>query len=507
MTRTSPAPRHDGDHLPARPVAIIDIGSNSVRLVCYDDLDRSPIPAFNEKSLCGLGNGVQSTGKLPKSGVEKALTALKRFRLLTAMMGIEDVRVIATAAARDASNGPEFVAAAREALGGIEIALLSGEREARLSALGVMSGIHRPDGVVGDMGGGSLELIDVRDGKVGKGISVPLGGLALMDASGGSPKAAVKIVRDVLARCANLDALQGRSFYAVGGTWRSLAKLHMGQRNYPLMVMHGYAIPAREAADLADLVERVDTSSFLAIESVNAARRPLLAYGAVVLDELIRRAKPKDVVISTYGVREGLLYEALAAERKGDDPLLVAAAKANRLLSRAPRYAADLVAWTQAFMRSAGLDESEAERRLREAACYLSEVNWRAHPDYRGVQSFNLVSSAILPGVDHAGRSFLSLAATLRYVGLDEEVALQIRSMMPPAMIDRAQIVGAMLRVASVLAAGMPDVLPRAAMTASKGKVTVALPPDLADLATERLASRVKGLAKLLGRDPAVALQ
>ena len=507
MTRTSPAPRHDGDHVPAQPVAIIDIGSNSVRLVCYDDLDRSPIPAFNEKSLCGLGNGVQSTGKLPKGGVEKALTALKRFRLLTAMMGIDDVRVIATAAARDASNGPEFVAAAREALGGIEIALLSGEREARLSALGVMSGIHRPDGVVGDMGGGSLELIDVRNGKVGKGISVPLGGLALMDASGGSPKTAVKIVRDALAKCGNLDALQGRSFYAVGGTWRSLAKLHMGQRNYPLMVMHGYAIPAREAADLADLVERVDTSSFLAIESVNAARRPLLAYGAVVLDELIRRAKPKDVVISTYGVREGLLYEALAAERKGDDPLLVAATKANRLLSRAPRYAADLVAWTQAFMRSAGLDESEAERRLREAACFLSEVNWRAHPDYRGVQSFNLVSSAILPGVDHAGRSFLSLAATLRYVGLDEEVALQIRSMMPPAMIDRAQIVGALLRVASVLAAGMPDVLPRAAMTASKGKVTVALPPDLADLATERLASRVKGLAKLLGRDPAVALQ
>ena len=507
MTRAHSAPVEVGDHVPARPVAIIDIGSNSVRLVCYDDLDRSPIPAFNEKSLCGLGNGVQSTGKLPKGGVEKALTALKRFRLLTKMMGIDDVRVIATAAARDASNGPEFVAAAREALGGIEISLLSGEREARLSALGVMSGIHRPDGVVGDMGGGSLELIDVKDGKVGNGISLPLGGLALMDASGGSPKAAVKIVRDALARCANLDALQGRSFYAVGGTWRSLAKLHMGQRNYPLMVMHGYAIPAREAADLAGLVERVDTSSFLAIESVNAARRPLLAYGAVVLDELIRRAKPKDVVISTYGVREGLLFEALAAERKGDDPLLVAAAKANRLLSRAPSYADDLIAWTRAFMRSAGLEETEDERRLREAACYLSEVNWRAHPDYRGVQSFNLVSSAILPGVDHAGRSFLSLAATLRYVGLDEEVALQIRSMMPPVMIDRAQIVGAALRVASVLAAGMPDVLPRAAMIASKGRVAVALPPDLADLGNERLANRVKGLSKLLGREPAVAVQ
>ena len=129
MTRTSPALRRFADHVPARPVAIIDIGSNSVRLVCYDDLDRAPIPAFNEKSLCGLGNGVVSTGKLPKGGVEKALTALKRFRLLTAMMGIDDVRVIATAAARDATNGPEFVAAARDALGGIE-----GSRCSRASA-------------------------------------------------------------------------------------------------------------------------------------------------------------------------------------------------------------------------------------------------------------------------------------------------------------------------------------------------------------------------------------
>lgn len=501
MTPAEAASRHDGGHAPARPVAIIDIGSNSVRLVCYDDLDRSPIPAFNEKSLCGLGNGVQSTGKLPKAGVEKALTALKRFRLLTAMMGIADVRVIATAAARDASNGPEFVAAAREALGGTEIALLSGEREATLSALGVMSGIHAPDGVVGDMGGGSLELIDVKGSVVGKGVSLPLGGLALMDAAGGSIKAAAKIARDALSRCGNLERLQGRSFYAVGGTWRALAKLHMGQRNYPLMVMHGYAIPAREAADLADLVERVDSSSFLAIESVNAARRPLLAYGAVVLDELIRRAKPREVVISTYGVREGLLFEALAAERKGDDPLLVAASKANLLLSRSPRYADDLVAWTAAFLRAATLEETSEDRRLREAACLLSEVNWRAHPDYRGVQSFNLVSSAILPGVDHAGRAFLSLVATLRYVGLDEEVALQIRSMMPPPMIERAQLIGALLRVASVLAAGMPEVLPRAPLSVTRGKVAVALPPDLADLGNERLGGRVKGLAKLLGRD------
>ncbi len=490
-----------------RPVAIVDIGSNSVRLVAYDNLDRAPSPVFNEKSMCALGNGVMTTGKLPKQGMDKALVALRRFRALIEIMGIEDVHVIATAAARDASNGAAFLAAARDALGGATVTLLSGPREAKLSALGVMSGVHAPDGVVGDMGGGSLELIDIKDAATSDGVSLPLGGLALMDASGHSPKAATKIVRDAFAQCEALDALHGRTFYAVGGTWRSLAKLHMGQRNYALMVMHGYCMPAQEAAELADLVGRVDTDSFLAIESVNAARRPLLAYGAVVLAELIRRAKPKDVVISTYGVREGLLCEVLDPARRGDDPLLVAAQKLNQLLARSPDYADELIVWTSAFLGAAGLAETPEEARLRAAACLLSEVNWRAHPDYRGIQSFNLVSSAILPGVDHAGRSFLSLVATLRYVGLDEEVALQIRSMMPPQMIERASLIGAALRVASVLAAGMGGVLAMAPLSVSKGKVVLTLPRRLADLSNERLANRVKGVAKLLGREPSIVIE
>jgi exopolyphosphatase/guanosine-5'-triphosphate,3'-diphosphate pyrophosphatase len=281
----------------------------------------------------------------------------------------------------------------------------------------------------------------------------------------------------------------------------------MGQSDYPLMVMHGYAIPAREAADLADRLERVDAESFLAIDTVNAARRPLLAYGAAVLDELIRRAKPKDIVISTYGVREGLLYEALDLLRREDDPLIVAAQKLNRLLARAPAFATALIDWTAAFLKSAKLAESPGEARLRVAACYLCETNWRAHPDYRGVQSFNLVSSAILPGVDHPGRSFLSLVATLRYVGLDEEIALQIRNAMPTAMIDRACILGAAIRIASVLAAGMPGVLEISPLTASKGKIELSLPAHLADLANERLANRVKSLAKLMGRDFVVNVQ
>lgn len=488
-----------------RPVAIIDIGSNSVRLVAYDALDRAPIPMFNEKALCALGHGVVTTGKLSKSGMDKALIALRRFRALTGLMNLSHLYVIATAAVRDASNGAEFLVAAREALGGASVTLLSGAREAELSALGVMSGIHRPNGVVGDLGGGSLELIDIKDDRIGRGISLQLGGLALMDRSSRSPKQAAKIARDAFAQCEALSALQGRAFYAVGGTWRALAKLHMSQQRYPLLVVHGYTLSARDASELVDVVERTDAASIAAIEAVSAARRPLLAYGAVVLDELIRRAKPKEIVISTSGVREGLLLEALDAEERRQDPLLVASCKLNRLLARSPDYGSDLIAWTAAFLASAGLFETPEDKRLREAACLLSEVNWRAHPDYRGVGDFNLVASAQLPGVDHAGRSFLTTVTTLRHVGLDDEAMPGVCGLLTPRQTERARILGAVMRVASLLAAGMPRVLPRTPMLCTKGKVSVALPPEFADLMNDRLQTRIKQVGKALQREPGIA--
>jgi exopolyphosphatase/guanosine-5'-triphosphate,3'-diphosphate pyrophosphatase len=482
-----------------QPVAIVDIGSNSVRLVAYDGLDRAPLPMFNEKALCALGNGVVTTGKLSKQGIEKALVALRRFRVMMEILGVTKVYVIATAAARDATNGADFLKAAQNALDGETVTLLSGAREAELSALGVVSGVYKPDGIVGDLGGGSLELIDVQNGLVGSGVTLPLGGLALMDASGRSPKAAVKIVRDAFMRCEMLNALQGRTFYAVGGTWRALAKLHMIQSKYPVRVMHGYTLSARQCAELADLVGRSDPSVLPAIESISAARRPLLAYGAIVLDELLKRARPKEIVISTFGVREGLLYEALGAEKRRQDPLLVAAAKLNRLLSRSEDFGEDLVRWTGDFVKSSDLTETPEEQRLRDAACLLSEVNWRAHPDYRGHDSGNAVISAQLPGIDHSGRLFLSRVASLRYLGIEDGVPVTLGGLLSPRWVERANILAAAMRVASVLAAGMPGVLPRTPMLCIKGKVSVALPKEFADLVNDRMNSRVKQVAKLLG--------
>jgi exopolyphosphatase/guanosine-5'-triphosphate,3'-diphosphate pyrophosphatase len=488
------------------PVAIIDIGSNSVRLVAYEGLTRAPTPIFNEKALCGLGRGVLSTGRLPADAVEKALAALARFRVLCRTMGIDNVRVLATAAARDAENGPDFLRRCEEVVGQ-PVELISGKREAKLSALGVVSGIWRPDGLVGDLGGGSLELIEVRGHKLGSGVTVPLGGLALLDRSGGSLKKATKITRETLEKLPQIKAAKGRTFYAVGGTWRALARLHMKQRGYPLHVMHGYVIPARDAADFARLVERVDAETLEAIESVAAARRPLLAYGALVLEEIIRLAKPRELVVSALGVREGLLYELLPEDRREEDPLIAAAMDLNILRSRSPDHGEELMAWTDRFMASTGIDETHEERRLRHAACLLGDIGWRAHPDYRGEQSLNIIAHAAFIGVDHPGRAFLALAIAYRHMGLsDDEVSPRLRELASSRYIDRARILGGALRVAYLLTAGNAKVLPKTPLVCHDGRLELRLPKDLAPLSGDRVFNRLKQLARLVGRVPDIVL-
>src|SRR5271156_2062854 len=238
---------------------------------------RSLVTIFNEKALCGLGREVQSTGLLAPDAVNKALTSLRRFRALCRVMKVSRVYAIATAACRDASNGPDFITKA-ERICGTKIEILSGPREAKLSALGVVSGVHRPDGIVGDLGGGSLELIDVRGNRVRGGLTLPLGSLALQDLSHKSLKRAERIVKTELSEVAQLKAGRGRAFYAVGGTWRALARLHIVQSESPLGVMHGYSIPAQDALDFAQRLRRLVTANMLAnIEVVADARRPLLA--------------------------------------------------------------------------------------------------------------------------------------------------------------------------------------------------------------------------------------
>jgi exopolyphosphatase/guanosine-5'-triphosphate,3'-diphosphate pyrophosphatase len=457
---------------------VIDIGSNSVRLVVYQTMTRSLVTLFNEKALCGLGREVQSTGLLAPDAVAKALTALRRFRALCRIMKVGRVYAVATAACRDASNGPDFIAKA-ERICGVRIEILSGQREARLSAQGVISGVHKPDGIVGDLGGGSLELIDVHGGRVRQGVTLPLGSLALQDASQKSVKRAERIVRTDLLDVEQLKMGAGRNFYAVGGTWRALARIHIIQSGYPLRVMHGYSIPAPQALDFARRLRRLVTANMLAnIEAVADARRPLLAYAALVLEYIIRVARPKTIVFSTYGVREGLLYSMLPPSERAKDGLICAA------------------------QSLAKLRETDEDRRLRHAACLLSDIGWRVHPDHRGEETLNLITNGNFGSVGHAGRAFLALSVFYRYAGLsiENEAPLAIRQLLAPALVERARVLGAMFRVAHLISAARPGVLPAIHFRSNGRKLMLVFEHRMVDLVADRVGSRFKQLARLVGR-------
>jgi exopolyphosphatase / guanosine-5'-triphosphate,3'-diphosphate pyrophosphatase len=490
----------------ASSVAVIDIGSNSVRLVVYESMTRCLVTIFNEKTLCGLGREVQTTGLLAPDAVLKALTSLRRFRALCRIMKVGRVYAIATAACRDASNGPDFIAKA-ERICGVKIEILSGPREAKLSALGVVSGIHKPDGIVGDLGGGSLELIDVRGQRVRGGVTLPLGSLALQDLSHKSLKRAERIVRTDLSPVAQLKAGRGRAFYAVGGTWRALARIHIIQSGYPLRVMHGYSIPAKDALDFALRLRRLVSTNMLAnIEVVADARRPLLAYAALVLEYIIRVAKPKSIVFSTFGVREGLLYEMLPEHERSRDGLICAAQTLNELLSRSARHAEELIEWTDRLVRVVRLRESEEDRRLRHAACLLSDIGWRVHPDHRGEETLSLIINGNFGSVSHQGRAFIALSVFYRYAGLSEQNAPPaiVRDLVPQSMVERARVLGAAFRVAHLISAAQPGVLPAIHFRSQGRKLMLVFEHKLVDLVADRVGGRFKQLARLVGRSGSI---
>jgi exopolyphosphatase/guanosine-5'-triphosphate,3'-diphosphate pyrophosphatase len=277
----------------------------------------------------------------------------------------------------------------------------------------------------------------------------------------------------------------------------------MFQTGYPLHVMHGYVISAREALEFSRLVHRVNPEMLSRIEMVNEARRPLLAYAALVLEHIVRIMKPKEIVISALGVREGLLYSELPARERAKDGLISAAQDLNQLRSRSPVHCQELIPWTDRFMASSGLDETAEERRLRHAACLLADIGWRAHPDYRGEQSLNIIANAAFVSVDHPGRAFLSLAVFFRHVGLlDDDLSPHVLELANARMLDRARVLGASLRVAYLASASMPGVLPHTPLVVERGKLKLKLPGRFSALAGERLFARLRQLARLIGREP-----
>jgi exopolyphosphatase / guanosine-5'-triphosphate,3'-diphosphate pyrophosphatase len=487
-------------------VAVVDVGSNSVRIVVYDALGRAPIPLFNEKVLCGLGRGIANTGALDPAGVDSALATLARFAALARAMGVTAPDVVATAAVREASNGAAFVREVERRCK-VKVRVLSGGDEARLSAEGLLAAIPGARGMMGDLGGGSLELVSV-DGQsrrpVGNNVTLPLGPLRLMDGSGGRNQRLKRTIDNVLEEVEWLPTIAGRTLYIVGGAWRALARIDMEVRHYPLHVIHHYAVGARDMMDVAELIAGLGRESLQRIEAVPRERLDTLPVAALTLARLLRAARPNRVVFSAWALREGVLLSRLGPRVRAGHPLVPAA----RAVALHPLRHQDAGDGLCRFTASLFPDETPERERLRHAACYMADIGWRMHPDYRGEQAFYEVLRAPIVGIDHPERVMLAFAVHARYRGgIRGVVTDPYRRLLDANDQDWSRVLGLALRLALTLSGGMPKLVENATLTRDARRLVLTVPAAARPLLGEQVDKRFDALARALdiGREVRVA--
>ncbi len=479
------------------PVAVIDIGSNSIRLVVYETSDRSPITLFNEKLLCGLGRDLDSTKRLNEDGIEQALAALPRFVQVARDMGVVRIDMLATAAARDAENGPEFIRRAGQ-LCGEKIEVLSGEEEARLSGLGVLSGTPAADGIMGDLGGGSVELVELAGGETGRQATLPLGTLRQDPKLVAKPPKARENVDRALEEIPWLRELEGRTLYLVGGAWRNLARLHMDHIGYPLHIIHHYTMTSAAAMEIGDIVSRQSPAALQGIPGVSKRRVESLPYAAMLMHRIMVMGRPKEVVFSANGLREGCLFDRLPPSVRKQDPLLSTAARyADQIQRNAAVSGEELFRWAQPIF----YDGQTGDDRLIHAACILANIAKREHPDYRAEHAMIRVARLPTVGITHAERMFLALSVASRHAQLDSDhwTMEPARHLLSSERMDRARAIGLVIRLAYTLTGGISKTLMRTELVRDEKTLTLRVPADMAFMAGEVVDRRFQSLGKALG--------
>ena len=478
--------------------AVVDLGSNSVRLVVYEGRGRNPIPIFNEKAVLRLGRGLQSTGRLNEAGVAQALKVMVRYHVIARAMQADPFEVLATAAVRDASNGDEFIAALQERMPGARLTILSGAEEARLSAAGLQCGIVGADGVLADIGGGSLELVQLDPAGVRNAVTLRLGVIRLAERSDGNLERARDLADADLASVRWLAEGGSRNLYLVGGAWRALARVHMQHVRYPLHIVHCYSIGQDAARDLVQLV--TGTARLDKLAGMPRRRADDLPYAALVLRRLLRATGARQVTFSAYGIREGWFLQSVPDAVRLQDPLMASAREGAERLSRDTTLPPQLIGWTAPLFPY----ETPAVSRLRQAACWLSDTGSHDHPEYRAQLSFQ--RSLYAPGaLDHPTRAFLALTMATRYeMEADTPYLATARALLDAASIARAELLGTALRLAYTLSAGTPDLLAGTAIRLEPGRVVLSLDgPGV--FAGEGVQRRLDRLATLLGLKAVVA--
>ena len=486
---------------PALPrCGVVDLGSNSVRLVVYEGHTRNPMPIFNEKAVLRLGRGLQTTGCLNAEGMGQALTVMQRYHAVARAMGAQPFEVLATAAVRDADNGPAFVAALRERLPGVPIHILSGLEEAAFSANGVLCGIPAADGVLADIGGGSLEVVRLVDGRRGPSQTLRLGVIRLAERSGGDPIRARAIAEGDLRQVPWLSQAAGSDLYLVGGAWRALARIHMAQSSYPLSMVHHYTIGRDEARDLAGLISTAARKVLERLPGAPRRRIDDLPFAAVALRRLLRITNVGRVVFSASGLREGWFMRRMPQEIQDQDPLLSAAWEMAARHGRDPSLPPALVAWTKPLFPG----ETPQAERLREAMCWMSDIGSHDHPEFRAEQAFLRVLRQPGVGLDHPVRAYLALAVALRYEAEPDAVFLRpSRMLLDFETANQAEVLGIALRLAYTLSAGTKDLLAGTRLQLEGPRLVLRLRENSGVFAGESVIRRLERLAQALGLEAA----
>ncbi len=473
-------------------VGVVDVGSNSVRLVVFDGAARSPAYFFNEKVMCGLGAGLSETGRLNPEGRQRALAAMRRFRALAQSMGLPRLTAVATAAVREAGDGPEFRAEVERETG-VRLWVIDGEEEARLSAQGVLLGWPGAYGLVCDIGGSSMELAEIREGRVGRRVSARLGPLKLADLP--SRKARRTFVREEVERLAEVMGRQKDRLFLVGGSWRAIARIDMERRAYPLRVLHEYRMDADAVRRTIAFIADHDPAELRARCGVSESRMALVPLAAEVLAEVVRRFRPKDIAISSYGIREGMLYEQMPMALRERDPLVEAARFAEAKDARLPGFGRTLYRFIEPLFAEA----PASRQRIIKAACLLHDVSWRAHPDYRAETCFDNATRANLGGLKHSERIYLGLALLHRYRNRAEGTRFDTLShLIDEADRREAEVLGKAMRFGAMLWMETGREVGRLDWDPGPRRLRLHLGPDAAPLFGEVAEARFASLAAAL---------
>jgi len=479
--------------LPHRePIAVIDIGSNSVRLVVYSGAPRAPSIIFNEKVLAGLGQGLDKTGELAAGPRARAMSALRRFRLLVEAMAVKQPHVLATAAVRDAKNGPAFLAEIRAL--GLHPQVISGEAEGQLAGMGVLSGIPDAEGIVGDLGGGSLELAEVRGGEVRKSISLPLGVLRIGEPDAANEKKVRACLADALAASKLGKKGKDRPLYLVGGSWRALARLDIISTGYPLPITHDYRMAPSRPAELRKLIANLDQADPRSLRMLTASRIPTLPAAKMVLSALVDTLGPSELVVSSFGIREGFLYQALSAAERARDPLIEATRAAGRGLSRFGEHGDTLDRWIAPIF-----DDGPAAARIRLAACLLADVAWAAHPDFRAERGVEMALHGNWVGVEACERVMMAQALFSNFGGGRSFPDANVAGLCGKPDLERAARWGLAMRLGQRLSGGMARTLKRTRLSREGDVVYLTLAKGEGDLFGETVDRRLAKLASSLG--------